>query len=71
MYESYLKMVYALYTLDSIMYINFFVIHIHTTIKVPQLWYLGERPTLRSVPPAAKLLADTGIRESISFICVS
>jgi hypothetical protein len=62
MYEIYLKMVYALYTLDNIMYINFFVIHIHITLKVTQLWYLGERPTLRSVPPAAKQLADLGIR---------
>jgi hypothetical protein len=62
MYESYLKIVYALQTLDSIMYINFFVIPIHITLKVPQLWYLEERPTLRSVPPAAKLMADLGIR---------
>lgn len=37
MYESYLKMAYALNTLDSIMYINFFVIHIYITLKVAQL----------------------------------
>jgi len=37
MYESYLKMVYALYTLGSIMHINFFVFYIHITHKVRQL----------------------------------
>lgn len=61
MCESYLKIAYALNTLESIMYINFFVPYPHQPQGTATLMS-RERPTPHFGPPAAKLMADLGIR---------